>query len=303
MTVRGLDPETFLRNNWQRLPSVFRNAITVQAPVSPEELAGLALEEHIESRIVDSSADTWVRLDGPFSEEFFLNRPDSGWTLLVQGVDLWLPRTEAIIEAFNFLPRWRFDDVMVSYATPGGSVGPHFDHYDVFLIQVSGHRSWRLGQSCELDAAVDSSSGLKILQDFQQTNEHILAPGDILYVPPGIAHWGESIDESITYSVGFRAPTAAEMLYDLAIELESRNDARHLADPPLTPNMAGTDIHPAYISSARSFLETIIADDQFIADWLARYMTRPKYEEFVDLSQEHREASIGQRRYVNGEID
>ncbi|NKB97341.1 MAG: cupin domain-containing protein [Pseudomonadales bacterium] len=303
MSLRGLDPQVFLRDNWQREPSIFRDAITVQAPVTPEELAGLALEDHVESRVVESSGETWSRQDGPFPDDFFQKQAASGWTLLVQGVDLWLNRTQSVIDAFDFLPRWRFDDIMVSYATPGGGVGPHFDHYDVFLIQVFGQRSWRLGQTCDQEAEVDTSGGLKTLLDFQQTSEHTLVPGDILYVPPGIAHWGESIDESITYSVGFRAPTAAEMLYDLAIELESRDDVRHLTDPPLTADMAGPEIHPSYVHNARAFLESVIGDDQFIADWLARYMTRPKYQELLDLSQEQREAYIDQRRYTNGETD
>src|SRR5690606_1072476 len=187
-------------------------------PLSPEELAGLACESFVESRLVSRSNDDWRMRNGPFRERDFLKLPERDWTLLVQAVDQWLPEVRKLLRHVDFLPSWRVDDVMISYATPGGGVGPHFDYYDVFLVQGLGSRVWKLGQWCTAADELRSESGLKLLRHFETRAEYTLHPGDVLYVPPGLAHWGTSIDNSLCYSLGFRAPSVAELLMDYSVE-------------------------------------------------------------------------------------
>lgn len=295
----------FLSDYWQQQPLLVRSALPAEyAPVSGDTLAGLSLEEEVESRLVRSSGDAnrWDLHHGPFSEETFRDLPEHDWTLLVQALDLWQPDVAALLANFDFLPRWRLDDVMASYAVPGGSVGPHFDHYDVFLIQTVGDRLWQTGQQCDRDTALRQGTGLKILQEFFPTDEWLLEPGDMLYLPPGLAHWGIAQTECVTLSVGFRSPTLADLLGDLAIELTARGDERHYRDPPLTPEMAQLAIAPEFIAQARELLSELLADDELLADWFARFMTAPKYPELEDLTGERRVARTGERKYENGQI-
>ncbi len=295
----------FLSDYWQKQPLLVRSAFPAEyAPVSGDILAGLSLEEEVESRLVRTSVDAnrWHLQHGPFSEHMFRDLPEHDWTLLVQALDLWQPDVAALLANFDFLPRWRLDDVMASYAVPGGSVGPHFDHYDVFLIQTVGDRLWQIGQQCDRETALLQDTGLKILQEFFPADEWLLGPGDMLYLPPGLAHWGIAQSACVTLSVGFRSPTLADLLGDLAVELTARGDERYYRDPPLTPEMAQLEIAPEFIAQARELLSELLADDDLLADWFARFMTAPKYPELEDLTGECRVARIGERKYENGEI-
>jgi 50S ribosomal protein L16 3-hydroxylase len=295
----------FLSDYWQQQPLLVRGALAADyAPVSGEVLAGLSLEEAVEARLVLCSAEqkSWQLRHGPFNETEFLNLPERNWTLLVQALDLWLPEVAELLTQFDFLPRWRLDDVMASYAVPGGSVGPHFDHYDVFLVQTLGDRLWRIGQHCDRETPLLDNTDLKILKDFAPTGEWLLEPGDMLYLPPGLAHWGIAQSACVTLSVGFRAPTLADLLGDLAVELTARGDERHYRDPPLTLEMAEETIAPEFIAEARKLLTELLDDDELLADWFARFMTAPKYPELEALTGERRLARIGERRYENGEI-
>lgn len=308
MTVQTLgaadfDVDRFLSQTWQRHPLCLADFHKVADPVDPETLAGLALEDHIESRFVRHDASTWQQTEGPFDEFFFKTLPESDWTLLVQAVDLWLPQVAAAKRPFGFIPAWRFDDVMVSYATPRGGVGPHFDFYDVFLIQVTGTRRWQIGQFCDEQTELTIDGGNRILAHFEAQDTVVTNPGDVLYLPPRVAHWGEAITPSTTYSVGFRAPTAAEVLYDLSIELEARGDSRALLDPPLATTRDNESIDPPFVQSVQALIRGVISDDKLIGDWLARYMTRPKYEELLDLTGEERRARLGDTNYINGLTD
>jgi len=210
----GISAREFLRDYWQKRPLLIRQAIPdFQSPISPDELAGLSLEEEVESRlIIEHGESPWELRRGPFAEDTYQQLPERDWTLLVQAVDQLVPEVADLIEHFRFLPNWRIDDVMISYAAPGGGVGPHFDNYDVFLLQAHGQRRWRIGQMCDSESPMLSHGDLRILAEFESTDEWVLEPGDMLYLPPRLAHFGTAEDACMTYSVGFRAPSAAEVL-------------------------------------------------------------------------------------------
>ena len=285
----GID--NFLRHYWQQKPLLIRQAFPdFESPVSADELGGLALEDEIESRLIieDQKTALWSLQNGPFDENIFQTLPPSHWTLLVQAVDHWLPEVGELLEHFDFLPRWRLDDIMLSYAEDQGSVGPHFDQYDVFLLQGEGQRRWRVGQVCDASTPLVEGSELKILKHFEQQDEWLLEPGDMLYVPPGVAHWGVAEGECITYSVGFRAPTGVEMLNDLATELLARDDqqtAHVYRDPDFSTMSSVVErqksspgfIDKAFIQSAKTLLLKQLDDEQLLGEWFARYMTTRKY--------------------------
>ena len=210
----GITAREFLRDYWQKKPLLIRQAIPdFESPIDADELAGLALEEEVESRLVIEHGERpWELRRGPFAEDEFSKLPEREWTLLVQAVDQFVPEVAELLENFRFLPSWRIDDVMISFAAPGGSVGPHFDNYDVFLLQGHGKRNWKIGQMCDSESPLLQHADLRILADFEATDEWVLEPGDMLYLPPRLAHCGVAVDDCLTYSVGFRAPSAAEVL-------------------------------------------------------------------------------------------
>lgn len=290
-----ISAEEFLRDYWQRKPLLVRNAFPdFESPLDPDELAGLALEEEVESRIAieDTATGGWQLQHGPFTEETFTTLPASHWTLLVQSADLWVPEVTALLEHFTFLPRWRLDDIMVSYAANGGSVGPHFDHYDVFLIQGEGQRRWMLGGVCDEHSALLTDCPLRILERFEAHEEWLLEPGDMLYLPPQWSHWGVAEGACVTYSVGFRSPTLSEMVDDLAVDMmnETRDSLRY-RDPPLTPASASDTLDPAFLQSVKSLLGTLLEDDRRLALWFARYMTAPRYPDMEEWLEENPELS------------
>lgn len=246
----GLTPGSFLSDYWQRRPLLMRQALDVSAPgLSADELAGLACEDWVESRIVSHRDKHWQLQEGPFDADHFATLPERDWTLLVNDVEKHLPTMAAWFAPFDFLPRWRFDDLMVSFATAGGSVGPHWDDYDVFLIQVSGHRRWSIqpGPFTEDDLLADSD--LRVLAQFHPTESWRLAPGDILYLPPGVGHWGVAEEDCVSYSVGFRAPTQSELfeaLVEAALDSADRpqqrfSDAGRALQPDSSANLGRTD--------------------------------------------------------------
>lgn len=296
--------EEFLRDYWQKKPLLIRNAYPdFESPLSPDELAGLALEDDIESRIVIEHGQScpWELHCGPFEESIFESLPETHWSLLVQAVDLWVPEVKALLNKFTFLPPWRLDDIMVSYAPQGGSVGPHFDYYDVFLLQGQGQRRWQVGGLCDESSPQVADTSLRILSDFNKEEEWVLNPGDMLYLPPRISHWGVAENDCLTYSVGFRSPSLTDMLGDLTTELLAQNHASYYRDPALTPEMAATEIHPAFIRQIKTLLGELLEDEQLLSDWFARYMTAPKYPELLGEVNENREASVLGQQYQNGE--
>ena len=305
MSVLGsISAQAFLAEYWQQKPLLIRGACPdYQAPLTADELAGLALEEEIESRLVIESGagGPWALRHGPFTEQDFAELPSSNWTLLVQALDLWVPDVRPLLELFDFLPPWRVDDIMASYAAPGGSVGPHFDQYDVFLLQVEGARRWQIGPRCSEDTPRVPGTDLNIIRDFEASQEWLLEPGDMLYLPPQISHWGVAETQCMTFSIGFRAPALSDMLGDLAIEISAQGNDRYYTDPALTPMMAGSEIDAAFIAQAKRMLHELIDDDALIGDWFARFMTSPKYPDLQDQTMEQRVAELGSRFYRNGE--
>ena len=306
-----LTADQFLAEYWQKKPLLIRNAIpNFEPPINGDDLAGLSLEAEVESRLV--IGDDWALEHGPFEESRFASLPEQNWSLLVQGVDLWVPEVADLLSSFDFLPSWRVDDIMVSYAEDGGNVGPHFDYYDVFLIQGEGQRHWQIGQLCsEADLHTDSTA-LKILKNLEVSDEWTLNPGDMLYLPPKIAHHGVAIGQCTTFSVGFRAPAATEMLDDLATELLSRDiTPNHLQDPPLNAAMANEPISGAYIQQVKELLQQTLDDEQMLGEWFAQFMTEPKYPSLVGMTEELRSASLENRpvegsdtsynHYLNGQ--
>ena len=294
----GLD--NFLAEYWQRKPLLIRQALPgFTSPLEADELAGLALEEDIESRLIVESKTSpyWSLQCGPFAEQDFQALPPSHWTLLVQAVDQWVPEVHDLLRHFDFLPQWRVDDIMLSYAADQGSVGPHYDQYDVFLLQGKGQRRWRLGQHCDINTPLLKGPELRIVDNFEQSEEWLLEPGDMLYLPPGLAHWGIAEGECMTYSIGFRAPSATELLSDLATELLSQNSATDelvYRDPALTTAMAKGTIDEGFIDEVRNLLLRQLDDKEQLAQWFARFMTTRKYPgleletEFDDEPEENR---------------
>ncbi len=218
-----INKQDFLANYWQKRPCLFKNAFTAFPHyLSADELAGLALEDDIESRLIQyhESNAHWSMQQGPFEPEDFSSLPDSNWTLLVQSVDSWVSQTQELLKQFWFIPKWRFDDLMVSYATDQGGVGPHFDHFDVFLIQGQGKRHWRVGEFGKAEYQTEVATGLMQMEHFDAAIDLELTPGDMLYIPPKTAHWGVSIGESIGYSVGYRSPETRQVITLLAEYLQ-----------------------------------------------------------------------------------
>ncbi len=280
----GLTPRQFLRYYWQKKPLLVRQAFPdFESPLSPDELAGLSLEDCVESRlIIEHGAQPWELRRGPFAEDSFSQLPERDWTLLVQAVDQFVPEVAELLEHFRFLPSWRIDDVMISYAAPGGGVGPHFDNYDVFLLQGHGHRRWRIGQMCDSDSALLDHPDLRILADFQQTDEWLLAPGDMLYLPPRLAHYGIAEDDCMTYSVGFRAPSASEVLVHFTdFVAQFLPDEERYADADLQPGGEPQQIQADALQRLRGLLNQHLQDDRLLMAWFGQFMTEPRYPELL----------------------
>lgn len=289
----GRSVRDFLREYWQKKPLLIRGAFPdFVSPLSSEELAGLACEEGVESRLVEEHGpdDPWQVSHGPFDEATFSRLPARDWTLLVQAVDHYVPEIDALLEHFHFLPRWRLDDIMVSYAPPGGSVGPHVDQYDVFLLQASGTRHWQLGGLVADEAPILQGIDLKILQHFtaQPDQDWRLEPGDMLYLPPGIAHHGVSESEDcLTFSVGFRALSADESITSFADYLgEQLPDSLRYTDPDLEPAAQTGEIDDAALARMRRLILETLDDPTQLTQWFGRAMTQPKYPDHPEPAEE-----------------
>lgn len=273
-------PADFYQRYWQREPLVIRAAIPDYAlPVSPDELAGLACMPELESRIVleRGGGTPWEVRYGPFDETAFATLPDSHWTLLVQAVDHWEPEIAALKQLFPAIPDWRFDDVMLSYAVDGGSVGPHVDRYDVFLLQGLGRRRWQLGGRPGEHAVLRDDTEWSVLAEFETQAEYVLDPGDALYLPPGIAHWGIAEGECVTVSIGFRAPAIGEVIDGYAAHVAARLSPAQRYRDPAVPGSG----HPGEIDAAtlQRLLEAVRAELDLadFATWFGEFATLPRY--------------------------
>lgn len=273
-----------MRDYWQKKPLLIRQAFPdFVSPLDGNDLAGLSLEDLVESRIVLEHGETpWQLRNGPFTEDVYSTLPERDWTLLVQAVDQFSPEVAEILEHFKFLPNWRIDDVMISFAVPGGSVGPHYDNYDVFLLQAEGQRLWKVGQMCDNESLLLKHPDLRILDDFKQTDEWLLEPGDMLYLPPRLAHWGIAQTDCMTWSVGFRAPSTAEVVSHYA-DFVARflPDEQRYTDADMSPASDPSYIRQEDIQRLRQLLNEQLNDDRMLLTWFGQYMTEPRYPELL----------------------
>ncbi len=275
----GMPPAHFLRDYWQQKPLLVRNAFAgFTSPLAADDLGGLACEEYALSRLItrDPVLDQWNVRSGPFAEADFSALPASHWTLLVQDVDKWDADVAALLDHFDFLPSWRVDDVMVSYAEDGGSVGAHVDQYDVFLIQGLGQRRWQISTDAEAPMAFRDDVDLKLLREFKPTHDWLLEPGDMLYLPPGVAHHGVAEGECLTFSVGMRAPAVAEMITDFAGFLAERmTEEWRYADAGITPAKHPGEIDDGALEKIEQTLrESLALDASLLRHWFGSFITR-----------------------------
>ena len=272
----NITPAQFLAEYWQKKPLLIRNAITnFIGLLDANDLAGLSCEDDVQARIIEHVKGKWQVTDGPFDEDVFSTLPEKDWTLLVQSVNHHLPEAASLLARFNFIPHARLDDLMISYAPDGGGVGPHFDSYDVFLLQGSGKRLWRVSEQQDLNLV--ESAPLKILKNFVTEQEYVLEAGDMLYLPPQVAHWGIAIGDCMTYSIGFRAPKAQELGSEFLSFIQEKINLPGLyQDPDLTLQSHASDISTNMVSQVNNILKNITWDDAVIGEFLGVYLSEPK---------------------------
>jgi 50S ribosomal protein L16 3-hydroxylase len=272
--------QTFLRDYWQKKPLVIRNALPQFInPLAADELAGLALEEEVESRIVRETPDEaphWHLKRGPFTEQDFNALPATHWTLLVQGVDRLVPEVGDLLHHFDFIPQWRVDDIMITFAPQHGSVGPHYDNYDVFLYQAQGRREWSLTtKECHTDNYIQDLE-LRIMRQFDIEEKIILEEGDMLYLPPHVGHYGISLSENcMTYSFGYRSYQGQELWDSLGDYLSEKGTFKDLYQDPDWSHLKNTsEISAPAWQSAQKLLQQVINDEQIMKSWFGCFATR-----------------------------
>ncbi|WP_241623077.1 cupin domain-containing protein [Rosenbergiella australiborealis] len=272
----SIDWPEFLATYWQKKPVVIRQAFRdFQDPISPDELAGLAMENEVDSRLVSQNAKGWQVAHGPFTD--FDQLEESHWSLLVQAVNHWHPAAAELMHPFRVLSDWRMDDLMVSFSVPNGGVGPHLDQYDVFIIQGAGKRHWRVGNN---DVIAQHSPHPDLLQvaPFEAIIDEILEPGDLVYIPPGFPHEGYSLENSLNYSVGFRAPSAKELLsgfadYVLAHELGSRR----YQDADLRLRDNASTVLTDEVETLRKMMISLLHSQDF-TPWIGEFLSQSRHE-------------------------
>ena len=275
--MKNINIDDFLKNYWQKKPLLIRSAFpNYQSPISAEELAGLACEDFVESRIIleNKTEPKWSLENGPFLESRFSQLPQSHWTLLIQGLNKIFPELDDLLHKFNFIPSWRVDDLMASYAAPEGSVGPHLDQYDVFLLQASGKRKWMISEVPIKEDNFEHGLPLKIIKDFKPDKEWILEAGDMLYLPANVAHYGIGIEDCITFSIGFRAPSHSELLTAYVDDhINELDDKFRFQDPTLSSNDNYGEISTNAINNIQQILLSQFSDKNKVADWFGQYIT------------------------------
>jgi 50S ribosomal protein L16 3-hydroxylase len=287
-TLNNFDTELFLAEYWQKKPLLIRNAFPgFKTVLSPEELAGLACEEGVHSRLViEKDADEpWQLSYGPFKEEDFTSLPETHYSLLVSECEKWIPELQDLVECFNFIPRWRIDDLMISYAPEHGSVGPHIDEYDVFLIQANGRRTWSIESEIKHKPELVEGLDLAIMKEFNADQEWLMEPGDMLYLPPKIPHLGVAVgDGCMNYSVGFRAPAVSDIMDSFLLEASDKGltDARYY-DVPLTLKRNPAEIRNEDIEKFKSMIYQMLDDSAPIwADVVGKLVSDSTLSEDVE---------------------
>ena len=294
--LAGLTPAQFMRRHWHKKPLLVRGAVAAIRPLlSRAQLFDLASRDPVESRLVVRERGRWQVKSGPFARRSLPAITQPGWTLLVQGVDLHDDRAHALLQRFAFVPHARMDDLMVSWASDGGGVGPHFDSYDVFLLQVEGRRRWRIGRQKNL--ALREDVPLKILQNFEPEEEHVLQPGDMLYLPPRWAHDGIAEGECQTYSIGFRSASrgelARELLSRVAEEVSEAAGEAIYRDPSQAATEAPAGVPQPLQDFARAAVRAASSDEAALDRALGEYLTEPKSNVWFEAAGQGQGATAG----------
>ena len=273
----GLSPQEFLARHWQKRPLLVRGAWPgLRDPVSVSDLYRLAARDDCESRVVLRRGARWELRHGPFRAADLRGMPDTRWTLLVQGLNQFIPAADRMMRRFSFAPYARLDDVMISYAARGGGVGPHIDSYDVFLLQGTGRRRWRIARGGATE--LDPRAPLRILKRFRARREWVLEPGDMLYLPPGVAHDGVALEPCFTYSIGFRAPSTRELGTEFLAFLQDRLELPETlyADPDLRPARAPALLDDALLARCGRMLARVRWSHRDALEFIGHYLSEPK---------------------------
>ncbi|TNC99169.1 MAG: cupin [Gallionellaceae bacterium] len=278
----GITPQQFLRDYWQKKPLLIRQAVPgFKGLLDPQQLIDLACTEDVQARLVTQQRGKFGLQSSPFEPGDFKGFGKAKWSVLVQGVNHFLPEATELIKHFNFIPHARLDDLMVSYAPKGGGVGPHFDIYDVFLLQGYGHRRWQI--STQADQTLIEGAPLRILKDFKVEQEWVLEPGDMLYLPPQCAHNGIAEDDCMTYSIGFRTPWYQELAEQFLVYLQDRIEIQgNYADPDLKLQKHPSEIGREMLKQVADTIRKVKWDDEDVANFLGCYLSEPKPHVFFD---------------------
>ncbi|MBK5142143.1 cupin domain-containing protein [Budviciaceae bacterium BWR-B9] len=272
-----LDWDDFLNHYWQKRPVVLKNVIkNFIDPISPDELAGLAMESEVDSRLVSQPNGHWQASNGPF--ESYDHLGEKGWSLLVQAVNHWHAPSAALVRPFRKLPDWRLDDLMISFSVPGGGVGPHIDQYDVFIIQGMGSRRWRVGDKKPLKQYCPHPALLHV-EPFDPIIDEDLAPGDILYIPPGFPHDGFTHETALNYSVGYRGPNTRDLISNFAdYVLEHDLGGEHYSDPDLKLREHPALVEEYELERLRGMMINLINQPEDFNQWFGRFVTTSRHE-------------------------
>jgi 50S ribosomal protein L16 3-hydroxylase len=272
----GLSVSAFLRRHWQKQPLLVREAVPdFDGVLDFGALMELTSREDSESRLIMRHGNHWTVEHGPFHRKRFSRLPARNWTLLLQGLERMLPAARDLLSNFNFIPYSRLDDVMVSYAPPGGGVGPHFDSYDVFLLQGPGQRRWRVSHQSHM--ALVEGAALKLLKRFSPEGQCVVSAGDMLYLPPECAHEGVAVSSCFTYSIGFRAPSHQELISQFLVHLEDKAQATgRYSDPELSVQAHPAEISAGMVAKVERLLANMHWKQNDVAEFLGVYLTEPK---------------------------
>lgn len=298
MFTLNINIAEFLETYWQKKPVVIKNAFKdFVDPISAEEIAGLSLEEMIDSRFVSNKDSQWTAQHGPFEESFFDDLPETHCQLIVQACNHWHSETAQLIEPFKQLPQWLFDDVMVCYSTPHGGVGPHIDQYDVFIIQGQGKREWRVGaKDIGQYQEVIQGGALRQIEGFDSIIDETLQPGDMLYIPPGFPHEGTTLEASLSYSLGYRSPTEQELLSHFADHLIAHDIGNtHMHDPALPAQTQHGQVGTQSLNVLKQMLRNALEDDDVIDRFIATQLSQSRHQmNIIEVEPEYSLEEIDQ---------
>lgn len=273
----GITVEEFLERYWQKEPYLIRQAIPdFHSFINKQELAKLACEEDVESRLVieQDGEYPWQVQHGPLDQETFNCLPDKHWTLLVQNAELHLVQAAALLQRFNFIPNWRVDDLMISFAPEHGGIGPHLDSYDVFLLQASGKKQWSINTDAYDENDFIPGLDLRIIDTFTAQQTWLLNAGDMLYLPPGIAHHGVALDDNLTFSIGFRAPSQHELLSQYMEDKYQASEDQRYQDPNLKPQAHAGEITADDLSRLYNLAQSALDKPDELRRWFGGFITR-----------------------------